>query len=131
KSNPKEMQLLLITIRFCIKLNIIRVKAGMIFICRPKALCKSTPLSELLEWDTVRESLPADTDSLQNTVTPQLVQNKVRSRKKMMRYLISFICPYLLSALEQEDITQSEGVKKRYLSGIVNYGEVGFPAWLL
>ncbi len=38
---------------------------------------KHTPLSELLERDAVREALSADTDPLQNSITPQLVQNQV------------------------------------------------------
>ena len=37
----------------------------------------TVPLSELLEDDTVGEALSADTDPLQNTITPQLVQNQV------------------------------------------------------
>lgn len=66
---------------------------------------KSTPLSELLEWDAVGETLSADTDSLQNTVTPQLVQNEVRCQftslrrhkagRRKVRYfsmLSSFVC---------------------------------------
>ena len=36
-----------------------------------------TPLSELLEWDAVREALSADTDPLQDSITPQLVQHQV------------------------------------------------------
>lgn len=32
-----------------------------------------TPLSELLEWNAIREALSADPDSLQNSITPQLV----------------------------------------------------------
>ena len=36
------------------------------------------PLSELLEDDAVGEALSADTDSLQDTVTSELVQNQVR-----------------------------------------------------
>jgi hypothetical protein len=35
------------------------------------------PLSELLEDDAVGEALSADTDSLQNSITPQLVQNQM------------------------------------------------------
>lgn len=38
---------------------------------------RHTPLSELLEWDAVREALSADADPLQNPITPQLVQNQV------------------------------------------------------
>lgn len=36
------------------------------------------PLSELLEDNAVWESLSADANSLQDSVTPQLVQNQVR-----------------------------------------------------
>lgn len=35
------------------------------------------PLSELLEDNTVGETLSADTDTLKHTITPQLVQDKV------------------------------------------------------
>lgn len=35
------------------------------------------PLSELLEDDAVGEALSANTDTLQHTITPQLIQNKV------------------------------------------------------
>ena len=35
------------------------------------------PLSELLEDNAVREALSADTDPLQHTITPQLVQHQV------------------------------------------------------
>ena len=38
----------------------------------------SVPLPELLEDDAVGEALSADTDSLQHTIAPQLVQNQVR-----------------------------------------------------
>lgn len=38
----------------------------------------SSPLSELLEDDAVGEALSADADSLQDSVTSQLVQNQVR-----------------------------------------------------
>lgn len=38
---------------------------------------RHTPLPELLEWYAVREALSADTDPLQNSITPQLVQNQV------------------------------------------------------
>jgi len=39
-----------------------------------------TPLSELLEWDAVREALSADPDPLQYTITPQLIQNQMRTQ---------------------------------------------------
>lgn len=44
------------------------------------------PLSELLEDDTVGESLSADTDSLQHTVTPELIQNQVRVQLTSLRW---------------------------------------------
>lgn len=37
-----------------------------------------SPLSELLENDAIGETLSADTNSLKDSVTPQLVQNQVR-----------------------------------------------------
>lgn len=43
------------------------------------------PLPELLEDDTVGESLSADTDALQHTVTPQLIQNQVRVQLTSLR----------------------------------------------
>ena len=36
------------------------------------------PLPEFLEWYSVRESLAADTNSLEDTVAPQLVQDQNR-----------------------------------------------------
>ena len=36
-----------------------------------------SPLPELLEWDAVRESLPADSDAFQHAVTPQRLQHQV------------------------------------------------------
>uniref|UniRef100_A0A2M4C5L0 Putative secreted protein n=1 Tax=Anopheles marajoara TaxID=58244 RepID=A0A2M4C5L0_9DIPT len=33
-------------------------------------------LAELLEWDTVRETLAADTDTLEHTIAPQLIQHQ-------------------------------------------------------
>lgn len=44
------------------------------------------PLSELLEDDAVGESLSADTDSLQHTVTPELIQNQVRVQLTRLRW---------------------------------------------
>jgi len=41
------------------------------------ALSFGVPLSELLEDDAVGEALSADTDALQHTVAPQLVQDQV------------------------------------------------------
>lgn len=36
-----------------------------------------SPLSELLENDAIRETLSADTDPLQDSITSQLIQNQV------------------------------------------------------
>lgn len=53
------------------------------------------PLSELLENDAIGEALSADTDPLQHTVTPQLVQNQVwvqfASLGKGQHLLMSFM----------------------------------------
>lgn len=43
------------------------------------------PLSELLEDDAIGESLSADSDALQHTVTPQLIQNQVRVQLTRLR----------------------------------------------
>lgn len=40
----------------------------------------NTPLSELLEGYAVREALSADADPFQNSIAPQLVQDKVRRK---------------------------------------------------
>ncbi len=44
-----------------------------------------TPLSEFLEWDAVGEALSADTNPLQNSITPQLIQNQVGGQLTSLR----------------------------------------------
>lgn len=46
---------------------------------------RCTPLSEFLEWDAVREALSADADSLQNPITPELVQHQMGSQLPSLR----------------------------------------------
>ncbi len=46
---------------------------------------KTSPLSELLEDDAVGEALSADANPLQDSVTPELVQNQVRVQFTRLR----------------------------------------------
>lgn len=53
------------------------VQAGLTILRQQILPFVYSPLTELLEEDSVGESLPADTDALQHTVALQLIQDQM------------------------------------------------------